>query len=893
MNTKQLKMMIAVVFVALFTIQEILAQQGMDYAGGPTFRYARLRKTVNQNSGNEKALGVYNADILPSSTLEINTTTTYLPFLHPNLGGDRGLAFRSVAPAGFTQQWQMFRDNTQVFRLFNTQNTDDITLETSLNGNLIFHTNATERLRITAAGSLQGWPGSIASGLRSIAFGFNTTASGDNTQAFGQTTIASGPNAAAFGSGNTVNGGASFASGIGNVINGSSSAIFGNSNSELNALSNGNLVAGANNQLNNCAYNFVGGFTNSLQLSSNNMVLGANNTVLNSTDCGVIGSNNSMAGQRSFCLGNNVIVTSNASNAFVGGSSSIANGNDCFAYGSTATSNAQTAFALGENVTSNGVLSFTLGTGNVANGGVSFAIGTFTETNGFQNYSIGTGLGLGQKMNNGIDNSFAVGFLSTIPTFFIEPPANPGAQAIGRVGIATTSPQTMLHVANSPGALINDGFIRTDPLATASLTPYTVTTDDGLVIADIDGTLITKLQFTGNNTDVLLGDGTWGTGGGGFGSCVSPTTFGGSGGAVNLSNTDNFHFLGNNSGNLTVDNVMIGATSCVTPAAKLHVLQSSTATGSNGILVENNDASTLTTPSVGVKSILAVDPTCTAIAAWLEAPSANMAVCQPYALFVPHNGGRISINYPYNDPAAIPWMLALNGAANSPVGWFTVSDQAFKTNLDTISNPLEKIKHINGVYFEFDTLNYPNYNFPTGKQVGFIAQNIDTILPEAVSNNGAPLSLDYAKITPLLLEAVKALNKKVEALETQLNQCCQNNNMNNNKQNNNSSNNTNSNKLGNAINVELNNGDAIVLDQNAPNPFAENTSINYYIPENTGYAQIIFTDMHGRIIKTVDIKQSGNSQLKVYAANLSQGIYQYSIVVDGKVIDTKKMVVEK
>ncbi|CAG0987856.1 hypothetical protein FLAV_02137 [Flavobacteriales bacterium] len=51
--------------------------------------------------------------------------------------------------------------------------------------------------------------------------------------------------------------------------------------------------------------------------------------------------------------------------------------------------------------------------------------------------------------------------------------------------------------------------------------------------------------------------------------------------------------------------------------------------------------------------------------------------------------------------------------------------------------------------------------------------------------------------------------------------------------------------------------------------------------------------MQGRIIKTVDIKQSGKGQLKVYAANLSQGIYQYSIVVDGKVIDTKKMLAEK
>ncbi|NUM49715.1 MAG: tail fiber domain-containing protein [Flavobacteriales bacterium] len=439
------------------------------------------------------------------------------------------------------------------------------------------------------------------------------------------------------------------------------------------------------------------------------------------------------------------------------------------------------------------------------------------------------------------------------------------------------------------GGLSNDGFIRTDPLATASLTPYTITTDDGLVIADIDGTLITKLQFTGNNTDVLLGDGTWGAGGGGFSTCVSPTTFGGSGGAVNLNNTDNFHFLGNNSGSLMVDNVMIGATFCVTPSAKLHVLQNVNAPSSIGILAENNDLSSTTNPTVGLKSILPTDSSCSAIAAWLEAPSANIAVCQPYALFVPHNGGRISINHPYNDPAAIPWMFALNGAANSPVGWFTVSDQTFKMNLNAISNPLEKIKNINGVYFEFDTLNYPNYNFPAGKQVGFIAQNVDTILPEAVSDNGGPLSLDYAKITPLLLEAVKSLTKKVETLETQLNQCCQNNNQNNSG----NSNNPQMNELGNSINAALSNGDTIVLEQNVPNPFAENTSINYFIPENIGYAQIIFTDMQGPIIKTLDIKQSGKGQLKVYAAHLSQGIYQYSIVVDGKMIDTKKMLVEK
>ncbi|NUM49714.1 MAG: hypothetical protein HUU48_01240 [Flavobacteriales bacterium] len=395
-----------------------------------------------------------NFNSAPAAALHINAN--YLTAVNPLAPNTflPGEVFHTSGPSANVNAWRFFTgtgNGTEKFNINVPAGSSDVNIVTYQNGFMAFHTNVTERLRITAAGSLQGWPGSIAGGLRSIAFGFNTTASGDNSQAFGQTTTVSGANATAFGSSNIVNGGASFASGSGNVINGGSTAIFGNSNSELNALSVGNLVAGANNQLNNCAYNFVGGYSNSLQLSSNNMVMGTNNTILNSTDCGIIGSNNSMAGQRSFCLGINSAITTNASNTFAGGSNSTANGNDCFAYGSTATSNAQTAFAFGENVTSNGVLSFTLGTGNVANGGVSFAIGTFTETKGFQNYSIGTGLSLGQKMNNSIDNSFAVGFLSTIPTFFIEPPVVQGLQAIGRVGIATTAPQTMLHVANSPG----------------------------------------------------------------------------------------------------------------------------------------------------------------------------------------------------------------------------------------------------------------------------------------------------------------------------------------------------------------------------------------------------------------------------------------------------------
>jgi hypothetical protein len=48
-----------------------------------------------------------------------------------------------------------------------------------------------------------------------------------------------------------------------------------------------------------------------------------------------------------------------------------------------------------------------------------------------------------------------------------------------------------------------------------------------------------------------------------------------------------------------------------------------------------------------------------------------------------------------------------------------------------------------------------------------------------------------------------------------------------------------------------------------------------------------------KIIKAVELVDKGNGTLHVYASNLSTGIYMYSLIADGKVIDTKKMVCTK
>lgn len=91
----------------------------------------------------------------------------------------------------------------------------------------------------------------------------------------------------------------------------------------------------------------------------------------------------------------------------------------------------------------------------------------------------------------------------------------------------------------------------------------------------------------------------------------------------------------------------------------------------------------------------------------------------------------------------------------------------------------------------------------------------------------------------------------------------------------------------NKITVELENTNSIILNQNDPNPFAEQTKITWTIPSdnNSMDANLFFYDRNGTVFKTVKIEQTGYGELTVYASNLSSGVYTYTLSVNGKLID--------
>ncbi len=164
-----------------------------------------------------------------------------------------------------------------------------------------------------------------------------------------------------------------------------------------------------------------------------------------------------------------------------------------------------------------------------------------------------------------------------------------------------------------------------------------------------------------------------------------------------------------------------------------------------------------------------------------------------------------------------------------------------------------------------------------GKDVGFVSSIV-----HAPSNSNDPYSVNYAEIVVPLVKAVQELSHKVDSLLGVTQGAGQRT-----KQNNNGG--TGDNKGTSSINVELSNADVVILNEAAPNPFAEQTLITFQVPDKYNKAQILFYDSNGMLIKSVDIQKRGKGQMYVFANDLTSGMYSYTLIVDGKVIDTKKM----
>ena len=83
-----------------------------------------------------------------------------------------------------------------------------------------------------------------------------------------------------------------------------------------------------------------------------------------------------------------------------------------------------------------------------------------------------------------------------------------------------------------------------------------------------------------------------------------------------------------------------------------------------------------------------------------------------------------------------------------------------------------------------------------------------------------------------------------------------------------------------------------ILYQNTPNPFKERTSICFKLADNAQNASICIFDMTGKILKKLPISSDMDS-VSIAGYELGEGMFLYSLIVNGQVIDTKRMVISK
>ncbi len=81
------------------------------------------------------------------------------------------------------------------------------------------------------------------------------------------------------------------------------------------------------------------------------------------------------------------------------------------------------------------------------------------------------------------------------------------------------------------------------------------------------------------------------------------------------------------------------------------------------------------------------------------------------------------------------------------------------------------------------------------------------------------------------------------------------------------------------------------LKQNTPNPFSSRTLVEYYVPDGTKRAEVKIYDSNGKLMYNESIRGTGEGNIQVEAGTIPAGTYNYSLVVDGTVIDTKQMVI--
>jgi len=223
----------------------------------------------------------------------------------------------------------------------------------------------------------------------------------------------------------------------------------------------------------------------------------------------------------------------------------------------------------------------------------------------------------------------------------------------------------------------------------------------------------------------------------------------------------------------------------------------------------------------------------------------------------------------------------------------TTSDIRLKNNIVPLSERyddiLGKIRSMNVIEYTYKGM-HPSLIIPDSvsedsimksamidknrRHIGLSAQELQGLFPELVDEGQEGyLSVNYIELVPVLIRAIQELEQKVERLE--------------------SGNNNNGEVRSRSAATAIQTANATtgnLLYQNIPNPFKEKTTIRFHLADNSQNAAICIFDLSGKMLKKLPIS-SGETSVTVPGYELGEGMFLYTLMVNGQEIDTKRMLI--
>ena len=173
---------------------------------------------------------------------------------------------------------------------------------------------------------------------------------------------------------------------------------------------------------------------------------------------------------------------------------------------------------------------------------------------------------------------------------------------------------------------------------------------------------------------------------------------------------------------------------------------------------------------------------------------------------------------------------------------------------------------------------------------GFMTSQIEQLFPELVVTDGdGNKYVDYVELIPVIVAALNEQQTALDNLYTQLQDCCQQTLTSREEEGLGDDEET---ETKNTHNKKSNDGgnDVAILFQNTPNPFSETTTIEFYVPKETEDATLYIFTLNGILSQTHKIVSQGKGCITISGSALSPGMYVYTLVVDGQIVDSKRMI---